>query len=174
MFDLDTSTANAIVMAPIDKIDLSTWLFTLKSEEYERCAARHLGCTQSKMMSGKRVMINVEQVAHAFMVQHFMETISEKNRVKVVSPHSVCWPNDLYMTRAAVTWELFLEPLTENTCTLYGNITVRTDDEIYASLIQDSKEVEPDGDVSWKRHLEEETYNFARNITQKALHGIWR
>ena len=94
MTQLGEARAQAMVNANIHDINISEWLFGLTSEDYEACAQGHQSAAQGKLPSGKRVSMNVEFVAGFFMVQHYIETVSEKDRVLTISPNTILWLDD--------------------------------------------------------------------------------
>lgn len=59
---LAESTAVAIINAPVEKINVTEWLFTLKDDEYQACSSAHIGGGWSISKDGKRISLNVEQV----------------------------------------------------------------------------------------------------------------
>ncbi|MEM6380830.1 MAG: hypothetical protein AAF705_21815, partial [Bacteroidota bacterium] len=106
MTRLGEARAQARIHAHIDSINISEWLFSLRSEDYAACAEGHQSAAQGALPSGKRVSMNVEFVAGFFMVQHYIETISEKDRVLTVSPNTVLWLDDQNFVLLQITWEL--------------------------------------------------------------------
>ena len=123
MIKLGEAIAQATINANMDTINISEWLFNLSSEEYEACASGHQSAAQGVLPSGKRVSMNVEHVAGFFMIQHYIETISEKDRVLTVSPNSLLWLNDETYVLLQITWDLSLTRIddhTGNACAYQG------------------------------------------------------
>lgn len=173
MRQLGEAVAQATILAPIDSINISEWLFGLKSEEYAACATGHQSAAQGRLPSGKRVSMNVEHVAGFFMVQHYIETISEKDRVLVVSPNSILWLDDKKYVLLQITWELSLKKLDENSCVLTCKVISETENEPFIQRVHElTKEVNP-AETPFQLHINEETPLFAKDIEAKALAGVW-
>ncbi|WP_164485690.1 hypothetical protein [Pseudomonas chlororaphis] len=77
---LANSTCSCAIQAPIERINLSEWLFTLSDEEYQACSAAHIAAGASRLPDGRRVSINVEKPGDTLMVQHYVEDIQRKAR----------------------------------------------------------------------------------------------
>ena len=88
------SQTDAVIHAPIDKVNIGEWMFTLASEDYAACAAGHQSCALGALPDGKRVCVNIESVGGVFMVQNYIETVSEPDHVLGVSANSAMWTPD--------------------------------------------------------------------------------
>jgi hypothetical protein len=70
---LSLSTVTHIINAPLEKVDISDWLFNLSDAEYQSCSHLHTyiaaGTTTSD--DGHPMRINVETIGEALMVQRF-------------------------------------------------------------------------------------------------------
>ena len=76
---VDSSFA-AIINAPLDRIDISTWCFSLPEREYQACSPAHVsGFTTAP--DGKRMSINAEIIGGSLMVQHYVETLAQKDHL---------------------------------------------------------------------------------------------
>lgn len=165
--------ARATIHADIDSINISEWLFSLSSEAYAACADGHQSAAQGRLPSGKRVSMNVEFVAGFFMVQHYIETISEKNRVLTVSPNTVLWLDDEKYVLLQITWELSLEKINEDSCTLICKVISETENEMFVQATHDlTKNMAPE-ETPFQLHINEEAPLFAKDIEAKALAGVW-
>ncbi len=65
---LAASECTATIDAPIEALDLTTWIFTLADDEYQRCSKAHIASGASTDPAGKRVSINVEKVGNYAIV----------------------------------------------------------------------------------------------------------
>jgi hypothetical protein len=72
------SDSKAVIHAPVDKIDIPEWLFTLTDEEYQQCSIAHIAGATSRSPDSERMSINVEMAGPALMVQHWTEEIADK------------------------------------------------------------------------------------------------
>src|ERR1700728_30746 len=79
------SSSSAIIHAPVEKIDIPSWLFALTDEEYQQCSAAHVAGAATQAPDGKRVSINVELVGPGLMVQHWTEEVAEKHHSRLRS-----------------------------------------------------------------------------------------
>ncbi len=173
MMKIGESIAKVIVNAPIEAINLGEWMFTISSKEYAACAEGHQSAAQGQMPSGKRFSVNVEIVADIFMVQHYVETVSERDHVVGFSPNTVFWQNDTDFVLAQVTWELKVEKIDENSCELTCRAFSESDNEAFVSHLHELMKDVPAEDIPLQRHIEEEAPLFAKDIERKALAGVW-
>lgn len=88
------STFKSKIVAPTADIDITDWLLNIDELEYNTCTPRskaHITAGFTHAPDGKRLSINVEFVAGALIVEHYVEDISEKLRCRVqstsTSPH---------------------------------------------------------------------------------------
>jgi len=79
------SDSKAVIHAPVDKIDIPEWLFTLTDEEYQQCSIAHIAGAATRSLDGKRMSINVEMAGPGLMVQHWTEETAEKQYCRLVS-----------------------------------------------------------------------------------------
>ncbi|KXX66822.1 hypothetical protein [Flammeovirga sp. SJP92] len=173
MTKLGEATAQAIINANIDSINISEWLFNITAEEYAACSSGHQSAAQGQLPSGKRVSMNVENVAGYFMVQHYIETISEKDRVLTVSPNTTLWLDDVNYVILQITWELKLDKIDDNTCLLTCKVISETENEQFIQATHElTKDIDPQ-ETPFQLHINEETPLFAKDIETKALAGVF-
>ena len=68
--ELSNSAYNHIIHAPIEKVDIAGWLFTLPEAEYCRCCPPdHISCATTTTDDGKKMSINVEMIGKTLMIQ---------------------------------------------------------------------------------------------------------
>ena len=121
------SSFTALIKAPIDKIDIPAWVFSLPEAEYQACSSAHVSAATTKAADGRRMCINVEVIGGSLMVQHFVEEISEKHHLVLTSTSDVFTPTG--RTTINVTWELRAKPIDASTCEFTNRVhTSPTDD----------------------------------------------
>jgi hypothetical protein len=166
----------AVVNAPIEHINLTAWLFTLKEHEYQACSSAHIASGISQTPDGRRISINVERVADNFLVQHYLEEASGRDRCRVKSRSDSFSP--LGKSTLEVTWELTVRRISADRCELSNRVVVGLTDEflalVVAAGIADLQKVLAQMAGNVGLHNEEETPLFARDIQGKALAQIWR
>jgi hypothetical protein len=173
MIELGRSSAQATLAAPLEAIDLGEWLFTLSSEAYAACAEGHQSAAQGVLPSGKRVSMNVEVVGGNFMVQHYVEDVTERDHVRAVSPNTVLWVDDVHFVLTRITWELSAERVDDGTTQLTCTVTAETADRAFAAGVAARNAGVPVEERAFQKHVEEETPLFALDIERKALGGVW-
>lgn len=172
---LADSTSITIIAAPVEKINLSEWLFTLKDHEYQACSPAHIACGATISTEGKRMSINVEQIADNMLVQHYIEDINQREHCRVNSISDSFSP--LGKTKLGITWELKIKKLTDNSTELSNRVIVLLTEEFTKLLkqanITDLGPVKDNMAQNAGAHNKEETPLFAKDIEMKALAGTW-
>jgi len=108
------SSFSATINAPIEKVDIPTWCFTLPEWEYQACSPAHWSAGATIAQDGRRMSINVEILGGSLMVQHYVEEIAEPDHLKLASHSDVFTPSG--RTKIAVTWDLSVRKIDDNTC----------------------------------------------------------
>jgi hypothetical protein len=116
------SSYSATVNAPIEKVDIPSWCFTLPESEYQACSPAHCTAGVITAPDGRRMSINVEIIGGSLTVQHYIEEISRRDYLRLVSHSDVFTPTGC--TKIDVVWELQVSTIDENTCEFTK--TVRT------------------------------------------------
>ncbi len=173
MIKMGESTGKAIINAPIEAVNLGEWMFTLSSEEYAACAEGHQSAAQGQLPSGKRFSVNVEIVGGIFMVQHYVEMISERDHVLGVSPNTTFWQNDKDYVLAQISWELKVAKIDEHSCELTCRAATESENEAFVNKFREATKDIPAENSPLQVHINEETPLFAKDIERKALAGIW-
>jgi len=173
MIKLGETSAQAVIAAPIQSIDLGEWMFTLTSDEYAACAAGHQSAAQGVLPSGKRVSMNVEVVGGNFMVQHYVEAVAERSHVRGVSSNTVLWVDDAHFVLARITWDLTVERVDDASSRLTCTVIAETENQVFAERVAAINADIPMAERAFQKHIEEETPLFAKDIEGKALAGIW-
>lgn len=173
MKTIGESIAKAVINATIEAINLGEWIFTITSEEYATCAEGHQSAAQGQLPSGKRFSVNVEIVAGIFMVQHYVETVSERDHVVGLSPNTVFFQNYTDYVIAQVTWELKVEKIDAHSCELTCRAFSESQNETFVDELLEMLKDEPEDELPLQKHIEEEAPLFAKDIERKALAGVW-
>jgi hypothetical protein len=108
------SSFSAVINAPIEKIDIPTWCYTLPEKEYQGCSPAHIAAGYTTAPDGKRMSINVETIGGSLMVQHYVETLGQKDHLILDSESEVFTPTG--RTTIHVTWELSVKKLDDERC----------------------------------------------------------
>jgi len=114
------SSFTAIINAPLDTIDIPTWCFNLSEQEYQRCSPAHVSAGFTIAPDGKRMSINVEIIGGSLMVQHYVETLGQKNHLILDSTSDVFTPTG--RTTIRVTWELSVKKLDAGRCEFKNHV----------------------------------------------------
>lgn len=172
---LAESTCISIINAPLENINLTEWLFTLKDSEYQACSSDHLAAGNSTNENGLMMSINVEQIAGNLLIQHYVEDISRREHCRVQSISDSI--SQIGKTKLHIVWELQLRKQNSNSCKLINHVIVNATEDFLSLLnslnIKVLKPIEDNMILNLKSHNEEETPLFAKDIEAKALSGIW-
>jgi hypothetical protein len=130
--EIVSSSFSAIVNAPIDKIDLPTWAFTLPDAEYQGCSPAHVAAGFTTAPDGTRMSINVEIIGGSLMVQHYVETLAEKDHLILESVSDVFTPNG--RTTIHVHWELSVKAIDGGRCEFTNHVRSRATEAMLTLL----------------------------------------
>ena len=108
------SSFSAIIDAPIEKVDIPSWCFSLPESEYQACSPAHFSAATTTAPDGRRMSINVEVIGGSLMVQHYMEEVSKPDHLRLVSNSDVFTPNG--RTKIGVIWDLSVKKIDEQKC----------------------------------------------------------
>ncbi len=117
------SSFTAIIDAPIEKIDLPQWAFTLPNHEYQGCSPAHVAAGFTTAPDGRRMSINVEVIGGSLMVQHYVETLGEPHHLVLDSVSDIFTPNG--RTTINVQWELSVKALDSRRCEFTNRVRSR-------------------------------------------------
>jgi frataxin-like iron-binding protein CyaY len=170
---LAQSTAKFHINAPTTEIDVTDWLFNVDELEYINCTPHsraHLSAGFTRSPDGKRMSINVEDVAGALVVEHYREAISEKLHCRVVSISDLLIGREY--TTAHIIWELIATPVDGVHHEFVNNVWVHTTEK-FEQYMEAHKvpyeEVRRNFQTAVGAHNAEETPFFAAAIERKAL-----
>ena len=108
------SSFSATINAPIEKVDIPSWCFTLPDSEYKSCAPAHCAAGATTAPDGRRMSINVEVIGGSLMVQHFVEEVGQPGHLRLVSTSDLFTPAG--RTTIGVIWDLSVKKIDDETC----------------------------------------------------------
>lgn len=164
------SSFSAIINAPIEKINIPEWCFTLPEHEYQACSPAHISAGVTVDPRGKRMSINVEILGGSIMVQHYTETLSEPTHLILESVSDVFTPNG--RVNILVHWELSVKKIDDAASEFTNRVISRPTDDFLKSL---EKQGIPFELFKAQRqpvsiyHNQSETPLFAKSIERHAL-----
>jgi hypothetical protein len=120
--ELSNSAYSHVIQAPIEKVDIAGWLFTLPEAEYCRCCPPdHISCAATTTDDGKKMSINVEMIGKTLMIQHYVAETATASLCPMVSTSDAFTPNG--RTRVQVIWTLSVKRIDDKSC-IYTNYVV--------------------------------------------------
>jgi hypothetical protein len=124
------SSFNAVINAPIEKIDIPEWLFNLSETEYQGCSPAHVAAGKVTGPDGRRMSVNVEVLGGSPMVQHYQEDLSEPHHLVLSSFSDVFTPTGRIVLH--VHWELSVKAINETRCEFTNKIVTHvTEDTLH-------------------------------------------
>jgi hypothetical protein len=109
-------TCSCVINAPIENVDLATWLFKLSEGEYRRCCPPdHISCGTTLTDEGKPLVLNVEMIGHGLMIQRYVAETATPTSCKRT---------------------LNVRKIDENTCELVSSMTVHPTAEFMDFIAQ--------------------------------------
>ncbi|CAN7637655.1 hypothetical protein [Neorhizobium tomejilense] len=167
------SSFSVIINAPIEHIDIPTWCFGLPEKEYQGCSPAHIAAGSTTAPDGRRMSINVETIGGSLMVQHYIETLGDKDHLILDSDSDVFTPTG--RTTIHVTWELSVKKLDETRCEFTNRVRSYATAEMLAFL--DRQGIPFDIFRTQRQpmsiaHNKGETPLFAASIERAALRSI--
>jgi len=126
------SSFSATINAPIERVDIPAWCFSLPDEEYQACSPAHFAAGLSTARDGRRMSINVEVIGGVPMVQHYVEVLAQKHHLVLDSVSDLFAPAG--RTRILVMWELSVMPVGGGKCELTNHVRTRASDEFWDFL----------------------------------------
>jgi hypothetical protein len=164
------SSFSATINAPIEKVDIPAWCFTLSESEYQACSPAHCSAGATTAPDGRRMSINVEILGGSLMVQHYVEEVARPDHLRLVSASDVFTPTG--RTKIGVIWDLVARKIDDKTCeftnTVHSSATPELTDflgkqgipwEVFKAARKPISEA----------HNRQETPLFAKSIERHAL-----
>jgi len=164
------SSFSAIINAPIEKIDIPTWCFSLSEAEYQSCSPAHCSAGVTSAPDGRRMSINVEVLGGSAMVQHYVEEVSEHDHLRLVSNSDVFTPTG--RIKVGVIWDLSVKKIDDQSCeftnTVHSSATLELMDFLAKQGIPWEVFKAARKPIS-EAHNKQETPLFAKSIERHAL-----
>jgi hypothetical protein len=126
-YEVVDSSFTAIINAPIEKIDIPKWCFSLSEKEYQGCSPAHVAAGFTTAPDGRRMSINVEIIGGSLMVQHYVETLGQKDHLILESVSDIFTPTG--RTTLNILWELSVRPIDSRTCEFTNHVRSKATDE---------------------------------------------
>jgi hypothetical protein len=164
------SSFSAIINAPIDKIDIPKWCFGLSEWEYQGCSPAHIAAGSTIAPDGRRMSLNVEVIGGSLMVQHYVETLGQKDHLILDSVSDVFTPNG--RTTIHVTWELSVAEIDDGKCEFTNRVRSHGTEEFLAFLARQGipfDQFRAQRQPASIAHNQSETPFFAASIERAAL-----
>lgn len=168
---LSNSAYSYVINAPVEKVDIASWLFHLPEAEYCRCCPPdHISCATTSTDDGTPMSINVEMIGATLMVQHYVAEIATPALCRMVSLSDAFTPNG--RTRVQVIWTLSVERRDDTSCTYTNSVVAHPTQEFMdfiaahnVTFEQAAAARQHDGGD----HNRRETPLFAASLERKAL-----
>ncbi|MDQ7995781.1 MAG: hypothetical protein AAGC76_08000 [Luteibacter sp.] len=168
---LSSSAYSAVINAPIEKVDIADWLFSLPEAEYQRCCSPdHISTGTTSTDDGKRMSINVEMIGQTLMVQHYVAEIATPSLCKMVSTSDAFTPNG--RTRVQVIWTLSVRKIDDTTCEYTNSVVAHPTQDFLDFIAKHGTPFEVAADARQRDggdHNSRETPLFAASIERRAL-----
>src|ERR1700721_259612 len=107
------SSFSATINAPMEKVDIPSWCFTLPESEYQSCSPAHVSAGSTTAPDGRRMSINVEVLGGSMIVQHYVEEIGQPDHLRLLSTSDVFTPTG--RTKIGVIWDLAVKKIDDKT-----------------------------------------------------------
>jgi hypothetical protein len=167
------SSFSAVINAPIEKIDIPAWCFSLPDHEYQGCSPAHFAAGATTSRDGRRMSINVEVLGGVPMVQHYVEQVAEKDHLVLDSVSDLWTPTG--RTRILVMWELSVKPIGPGKCEFTNHVRSRATEEFWDFLARQGIPFEvfrTQREPISVAHNRQETPFFAASIERHALRHL--
>jgi hypothetical protein len=164
------SSFSTVIHAPIEKIDIPAWCFSLSEAEYQGCSPAHYSAAVTTAPDGRRMSINVEVIGGSVMVQHYVEEVSEPNHLRLVSDSDVFTPTG--RTKLGITWDLSVVRIDAASCEFTNMVRSAATPELIELLTKQGIPVHVFATTRKPNsvgHNRQETPMFATSIERHAL-----
>jgi hypothetical protein len=149
---------------PAHRIDLGAWLSTLSDRDYQACSHSHRAAGTFRE-AGTFGMVNVESVGGHLLVQHYLAVTSTPSHVVMHSKATRVYVMHLAPAIIEVIWTLKVEPRDDQNAVLHCSVeTCMPAPLAFIATLA----LLP---LFLRRHVQEETPGFARDIARKVSEG---
>jgi hypothetical protein len=168
---LAQSAVTALIDAPIEAIDIATWLRNLPDEEYRRCAPPdHKAAGYTTTDDGRPMSINVEMIGDRLIVQHYVYEIAQRQHCRMVSLSDVLTSQG--WTTSQVIWDLSASGNGDGTCTYTNSVISHPTSGFLAFSDKNGiafNDAAAASQAATDDHNHRETPNYAASIGRRAL-----
>ncbi|EWM16426.1 hypothetical protein [Kutzneria sp. 744] len=169
---IDT-TVSAVVEAPLDRIDLGTWLRGLSDEEYRQCAVPdHRANGWSTNADGQLVSINVEEIGGELIIQHYVAEVLAPHHTRLVSLSELQTPGG--WGTVEVVWDITVTALGPDRATFTNRVVSRPTRSLLKGL-EDAgvtfEQASAERTAVVAEHNALETPNYAKSVERAVLAG---
>jgi hypothetical protein len=164
------SSFTVLIEAPIEKVDIPAWCYSLSDAEYQACSPAHIAAGATTTPDGRHMSINVEDIGGSVMVQHYVEEIGQADHLRLVSHSDLFTPSG--RTKLDVIWDLSVKKLDGTTCEFTNSVQSFAPSEMIDFIASQGIPLEifraGRGPIT-EAHNRQETPMFARSIERHAL-----
>ncbi len=146
----------------MEKIDLYKWVTGITDANYTSYSTAHKAMGVF-FRDEVFYMNNVENIGLETMIQHYVLKYSAPNHLQFYSPQSIAYMMRWFPVKVSVAWELYLQPVSANSCRLICLIGV----DFPNLLIKTGGWLSGFGGMFLRKHLKEEGSAFARDMEVK-------
>ena len=168
--ELVKSSFSATINAPIEKVDIPSWCFTLPESEYQWCSPAHCSAGATTSPDGRRMSINVEILGGSLIVEHYIEEVARPDHLRLVSTSDVFTPAG--RTNIGVVWDLAAKKIDDKTCEFTNTIQTCATPELLDFLGKQGTPLDVFRSAHKPiavAHNQQETPMFAKSIERHAL-----
>ena len=154
------STAKAVINAPVERVDIPSWYFSLRDDEYQACSPAHFAGAATMAPDGRRMSLNVEVIGGSLMVQHYVEEID------LFTPSG--------RTKIDVMWDLRVREIDGQSCEFTNTVRSSAPPEMVDFLARQGLAFDAFRAArrpNTEAHNRQETPMFAKSIERHALAG---
>jgi muconolactone delta-isomerase len=164
------SAATAIINAPIESIDIPSWCFSLRDDEYQACSPAHVAGAATTAPDGRRMSLNVEVIGGSLIVQHYVEEIGDPDHLRLVSHSDLFTPSG--RTKIDIMWDLRVRQLDDRSCEFTNTVRSSAPPEMIDFLARQGLAIDAFRAArrpNTEAHNRQETPMFAKSIERHAL-----
>lgn len=126
------SSFTAVINAPVALVNIPEWCFSLSEKDYQDCSPAHIAAGFTTTSDGRRMSINVEIIGGSLMVQHYVETLGQHDRLILESVSDVFTPSG--RTTLHVHWEMSVQPIDGDRCEFTNRVRSKATEEFKVFL----------------------------------------
>jgi hypothetical protein len=163
------SSVSTTINAPIEKIDISAWCYSLPDAEYQACSPAHVAAGATTAADGRPMSINVEVIGGSMIVQHYLQEVGEPDHLRLASHSDLFTPAG--RTKIDVIWDLRVRRIDDATCEFTNTVHSSAPPELQEFLARQGLAF--DAFAAARRpnseaHNRQETPMFAKSIERHA------